>query len=78
MRLFRKKRQEEVLLDPQEHRLHAILELTRGLGRNEFNNLMDAVKLAFELRQKLRRVNTKEEKENDDIDKAESIFMEEK
>lgn len=33
MRLFKKKQHEaEVLLDPQEQRLNAISELTRGLG----------------------------------------------
>lgn len=79
MRLFKKKQHEaEVLLDPQEQRLNAISELTRGLGRNEFNNLMDAVKSVFEARQKLLRVKTKEEKENGDIDKAENVFLEEK
>lgn len=79
MKLFKKKQhEEEVLLDPQEQRLNAISELTRGLGRNEFNNLMDAVKSVFEARQKLLRVKTKEEKENVDIDKAENVFMEEK
>lgn len=79
MRLFKKKQQKaEVLLDPQEQRLNAISELTRGLGRNEFNNLMDAVKSVFEARQKLLRVKTKEEKENGDIDKAENVFLEEK
>lgn len=79
MKLFKKKQHDmEVLLDPQEQRLNAISELTRGLGRNEFNNLMDAVKSVFEARQKLLRVKTKEEKENGDIDKAENVFLEEK
>lgn len=79
MKLFKRKQHKaEVLLDPQEQRLNAISELTRGLGRNEFNNLMDAVKSVFEARQKLLRVKTKEEKENGDIDKAENVFLEEK
>lgn len=66
-----------VELDPQEQRLNIISELTRGLGRSEFNNLMDAVKSVFEARQKLKRVKTDDEKENEEIDQAEVILMEE-
>lgn len=67
-----------VELDPQEQRLNIISELTRGLGRSEFNNLMDAVKSVFEARQKLKRVKTDDEKENEEIDQAEAILREEK
>lgn len=69
MRLFRRKKKS--VLDPLEQRLDTISDLTRGLGRTEFNNLMDAVKLVFEARQKLTKVKTDDEKENSDIDEAE-------
>ena len=58
-------------VDPLEQRLDTISELTRGLGRSEFNNLIEAVKAVFEARQKLRRVKNEDEKEFGDIDEAE-------
>ena len=69
MRLFKKRKQIEI--DPLEQRLDTISELTRGLGRVEFNNLMEAVKSVFEARQKLLRVKTTDEKEVEDIDDME-------
>lgn len=78
MKRFKKKGENYDELDPQERRLNIISDLTRGLGRTEFNNLMDAVKSVFEARQKLRRVKTDTEKESEDVDNAEIIFMEEK
>ena len=68
-KLFRRKKQSE--LDPLEQRLDTISELTRGLGRTEFNNLIEGVKLVFEARQKLIKVKTDDEKESDDIDEIE-------
>lgn len=65
--MFKKKQ----LVDPLEQRLDTISELTRGLGRTEFNNLIEAVKSVFEARQKLRRVKNEYEKEFGDIDEAE-------
>ena len=62
------KRKKPVHIDPLEQRLDTISELTRGLGKTEFNNLMDAVKAVFEARQKLLRVKTSDEKEIEDID----------
>lgn len=67
-KLFRRKKQSE--LDPLEQRLDTISELTRGLGRTEFNNLIEGVKLVFEARQKLIKVKTDDEKEYGDIDEA--------
>lgn len=69
MRLFKKKKQSD--LDPLEQRLDTISELTRGLGRTEFNNLIEGVKLVFEARQKLNKVKTDDEKEVEDIDEIE-------
>lgn len=69
MKLF--KRKTKANIDPLEQRLDTISELTRGLGRTEFNNLMEAVKSVFEARQKLLRVKTDDEKETAEIDDAE-------
>lgn len=73
-RKFKKKRQE---IDPLEQRLDTMSDLTRGLGRKEFNSLIDALKAIFEARQKLLNVKTNEEKENADIDEAERILTKE-
>lgn len=73
--MFRKKKNVE--LDPLEQRLDTISDLTRGLGRKEFNSLMDAVKSVFEARQKLLNVKTEDEKEVEDIDEAEKILSRE-
>lgn len=70
--MFRRKKAVEK--DALEQRLDAISDLTRGLGRKEFNSLMDAVKSVFEARQKLANVKTEDEKEVEDIDKAERIL----
>ena len=67
--LFKKKGRE---IDQLEQRLDTISELTRGLGRKEFNALLDAVKSVFEARQKLLNVKTEEEKETEDVDDTES------
>lgn len=64
------KRKRNVSVDPLEQRLDTISELTRGLGRTEFNNLIESVKLVFEARQKLNKVKTDDEKEYGDIDDA--------
>ena len=69
MRLFRKKIPAEI--DPLEQRLDIISDLTKGLGKVEFNNLLEAVKSVYEARQKLRKVKTDDEKEFGDIDEAE-------
>lgn len=76
MKLFRKKTPAET--DPLEQRLDIISDLTKGLGKVEFNNLIESVKLVFEARQKLRKVKTDEEKEFGDIDDAERKLEDEK
>lgn len=65
MKFFRKKTAE---IDKLERMLDTISNLTRGLGRAEFNNLIEAIKSVYEARQKLCKVKTDEEKENADID----------
>lgn len=66
IKLFRRKK--EVPVDPLEQRLDTISELTKGLGKKEFNCLMDAVKSVFEARQKLLGVKTEDEKDAVEID----------
>ena len=69
MKIFKRRRTTEV--DNLERMLDTISDLTRGLGRAEFNNLIEAIKSVYEARQKLRKVKTDEEKENADITEAE-------
>ena len=76
MKLFKKK--SKAVEDPLEQRLDAISDLTKGLGKVEFNNLLEAVKSVYEARQKLRKVKTQEEKEYGDIDDAERKLEEDK
>lgn len=76
MSIFKKKKIVE--LDPLEQRLDKISDLTRGLGRKEFNSLIDAVKSVFEARQKLLNVKTEDEKELEDISESEKILEREK
>lgn len=75
MKLFKRK---QTRLDPLEERLDIISELTRGLGKKEFNNLMNAVESVFNARQQLRGVKTDEEKETEDIDEIEKKLEKEK
>lgn len=65
-------------LDALEQKLNTISELTKGLDRTAFNNLIDAVKAVYEARQKLRRVKTDDEKESEDIDEIERKLEKEK
>lgn len=67
MKIFRKKTTE---VDNLERMLDTISDITRGLGRAEFNNLIEAIKSVYEARQRLRKVKTDDEKENEEIDEA--------
>lgn len=71
MKWFKRKKKVE---DALEQRLDTISDLTRGLGKSEFNNLIEAVKSVYEARQKLRRVRTDDEKDTEDIDQMEKIL----
>ena len=65
MRIFKRHHATEV--DNLERMLDTISDLTRGLGRTEFNNLIEAIKSVYEARQKLRKVKTDDEKSVQDI-----------
>lgn len=75
MGLFKHKERNET--DMLEKRLDTISGLTRGLGKAEFNNLIEAVKSVYEARQKLRKVRTDDEKEVEDIEEIEKSFIKE-
>ena len=70
MSLFRRKKQ-VVVEEPLEQRLDIISELTKGLGKKEFNALIEAVKGMYNVRQSLKNVKTEDEKEYGEIDDAE-------
>lgn len=70
-----RKRTTEV--DNLERMLDTISDITRGLGRAEFNNLIEAIKAVYEARQRLRKVKTDDEKEVEDIESSEKILEEE-
>lgn len=73
--MFRKKKHVEK--EPQEQRLDIICDITRGLGRKEFNSLIRAATKVFEARQELLNVKTEDEKEMEPIDSAEKILEKE-
>lgn len=68
MKIFKKKTTE---VDNLERMLDTISDITRGLGRAEFNNLIEAIKSVYEARQRLRKVKTDEEKNVQDINDVE-------
>lgn len=72
---FRRKKQ-FVVEEPLEQRLDTISELTKGLGKKEFNALIEAVKGMYNVRQSLKNVKTEDEKEFGDINSIESKLME--
>lgn len=75
LRLFKKHKSNNT--DALEQRLDTISDLTRGLGRKEFNALIEAVKGMYDVRQNLKNVKTDDEKEMADIDEAERILTKE-
>lgn len=72
--MIRFRRQKKIEENALEKRLDTISELTRGLGKSEFNNLIEAVKAVYEARQKLLKVKTDDEKEVAVVDEIESQF----
>lgn len=69
--MFRRKKE----LDKVEARFNTAMNLIKDLDKTEFNRLMEAMKLAHEAYQKVRKVRTIDEKQNgnpdiDDIEKS--------
>lgn len=57
--------------DNTEARFQKVLGLVKDLDKREFNKLKEALDLAWQGYEKIRQVQTREEKENGEIDKAE-------
>lgn len=78
MKLF--KTYERQVEDAAEARFQQVLELVKDLDKKEFNKLIEATKLAWQGYDKMRQVQTIDEKEEADIKAAEDKldFMEEK
>lgn len=67
---FHKKKEKDAL----EWRLDTISNLTKGLGKKEFNALIEATKAMYEARSKLTVVKSDDEKEVADIDMIEKAL----
>lgn len=79
--IFKKRRikkQQRISSDMLEKRLEIISELTRGLGKKEFNALIEAVKGMYDVRAKLANVKNEEEKDSAEIDGIEDELKKEK
>jgi hypothetical protein len=68
MALFRKKRK---VADKVEARFQQAVGLIRDLDRREFNRLIDGLKLTWEGYNRIRAVQTNEDKEVAEIEKTE-------
>lgn len=68
MALFRKKRK---IADKVEARFQQAVGLIRDLDRREFNRLIDGLKLTWEGYNRIRAVQTNEDKEVAEIEKTE-------
>lgn len=68
MALFRKKRK---VADKVEARFQQAVGLIRDLDRREFNRLIDGLKLTWEGYNRIRAVQTNEDKEAAEIEKTE-------
>lgn len=69
MGIFKSK--ERQIDDIAEMRFQQVLELVKDLDRKEFNKLIEATKLAWQGYDKMRQVQTIDEKEEADIKDAE-------
>lgn len=70
MGIFKKNKQ-RYYEDMAETRFQQVLELVKDLDRKEFNKLIEATKLAWQGYDKMRQVQTIDEKEEADIKDAE-------
>lgn len=60
MAFFKKRK----VADRVESRFQQAVELVKDLDKKEFNRMMDGIKLAYEAYNKIRQVQTVDEKEN--------------
>ncbi len=73
MKWFKKK----TIVDPVEARFDMMMELIKDLPKADYNRLKDAMDLGYSAYQKVKNVKTADEKEVEDITKAELILTKE-
>lgn len=73
MKWFKKK----TIVDPVEARFDMMMELIKDLPKADYNRLKDAMDLGYSAYQKVKNVKTADEKEVEDINKAELILAKE-
>ncbi len=73
MKWFKKK----TIVDPVEARFDMMMELIKDLPKADYNRLKDAMDLGYSAYQKVKNVKTADEKEVEDITKAELILSKE-
>lgn len=74
---YQSKKAQRISSDMLEQRLETISELTRGLGKKEFNALIEAVKGMYDVRAKLANVKNEDEKDSAEIDNIEKELKKE-
>lgn len=72
MGLFKKRK--HIVEDPSEQRFDAMMELIKDLPKADYNRLKKAMDLGWQSYQTVRNVKTDDEKESEDIGKAERIL----
>lgn len=70
--LFRKR--EHIEHDPVEQKFNKMIELIKDLSKADYNRLKKAMDLGWQSYQTVRNVKTDDEKETEDIGKAERIL----
>lgn len=68
---LRKKNQRE---DPIELKFNSMMELIKNLSKTDYNRLKKAMDLGWQSYQTVRNVRTDDEKEVEDIEKAEKLL----
>lgn len=76
--MFRLKRKTPSLTDPTEERFQKMVDLVKDLSRADYNRLKKAMDLVYDGYDKMRNVKSDEEREVEDIAKAEKILEKEK
>lgn len=72
MGLFKKRK--HIVEDPVEQKFNKMIELIKDLSKADYNRLKKAMDLGWQSYQTVRNVKTDDEKENEDIGKAERIL----
>ena len=76
MKLFKRKSKRSA--DKVEARFQQALVLVKDLDKREFNRFVDGLTLAWQGYDRIRRVQTIDEKETSDIDETEKFLEKEK